>query len=322
MNQAETSRILNARQEDRSPERDRNDGITMESPSVSVIIPCFNEAGAIRRTVEEILAAIDTSGLKAVEVMVVDDGSNDGSAEILSELENLYGSRRMRVIGHSRNRGYGAALKTGIRRSHSELICITDADGTYPNELIPELVDEAADHDMLVGARIAEDVEYSKLRTIPKLFLVPWVSFLSGQDVPDINSGFRFFRRDVALRFLELLPNGFSFTTTITICMLRNNFDVAYIPISYRRRIGNSHIQPIKDTINFVHLISRTGMYFAPLRLLLPLVVALSICFILSLFYDAFVLRNLTDKTILIGFAALNILMFAMLADMIDKRNI
>lgn len=321
MNQAETSRILNAGQEERSPERDWNDGMTMASPSVSVIIPCFNEAGAIRRTVEEILAAIDTSGLQAVEVIVVDDGSHDGSAEVLRELEHLHGGRRMRVIGHSRNRGYGAALKTGIRRSHAELICITDADGTYPNDLIPQLVHKAASHDMLVGARTAEDVEYSKLRTIPKLFLVPWVSFLCGQEVPDINSGFRFFRRDVALRFLELLPNGFSFTTTITICLLRNNFDVVYVPIGYRRRIGNSHIQPIRDTINFVQLISRTGMYFAPLRLLSPLVLLLSFCFVLSLFYDTFMLRNLTDKTILLGFAALNILMFALLADMIDKRN-
>ena len=206
-------------------------------------------------------------------------------------------------------------------RSQATYICITDADGTYPNERIPEFLDILSRHDMVVGARIGEDVTYSKVRSIPKLILVPWVSFLCGGNVPDMNSGLRAFKRDIALRFLNLLPDGFSFTTTITICFMRNRYDVHFVPIGYTRRIGKSHIKPIRDTLRFVQLIGRTGMYFAPMRLLAPIFLLLSLCFLLSAFYDAFVLRNLTDKTILFAISSLNVFIFAMLADMIDKRT-
>ena len=109
-----------------------------------------------------------------------------------------------------RNQGYGASLKTGIRQSKREYICITDADGTYPNNRIPELIYivHNKDLDMLVGARIGKDVDYSKIRSIPKMILVPWVSFLCGSDVPDINSGLRVFKRKLALDFLNLLLMG------------------------------------------------------------------------------------------------------------------
>ena len=128
---------------------------------------------------------------------------------------------------------------------------------------------------MVVGARIGENVDYSKIRSIPKMILVPWVSFLCGTEVPDMNSGLRIFRRDRSLNFLKLLPDGFSFTTTITICLLRNRYAVEFIPISYTKRIGKSHIKPIRDTLRFTQLILRTGMYFAPMRLLAPLIAAL-----------------------------------------------
>ena len=123
------------------------------------------------------------------------------------------------------------------------------------------------------------------------------------------------------MNFLNLLPDGFSFTTTITICLLRNRYDVLFTPISYTKRIGKSHIKPIRDTIRFTQLIARTGMYFAPMRLLSPAVALLSVLFIISGLHDVFILKNITDKTILFAFSTLNLLMFALLADMIDKRS-
>jgi len=287
----------------------------------SIVIPCFNEKGSIAKTVEDILCQIEVNGLNKVEIIVVNDGSSDGTAELLTQLLDLNTERPLRVIHHRRNLGYGAALKSGIMRSDAEFICITDSDGTYPNERIPELIHLAKDHDMVVGARIGEDVTYSKLRTIPKLILVPWVSFLCGGNVPDMNSGLRVFRREVAMKFLSLLPDGFSFTTTITICMMRNRYDVVFVPINYTSRIGKSHIKPIQDTLRFVQLIGRTGMYFAPIRLLSPLIALLVLLFVTSALYDALVLGNLTDKTILLGVSSLNVFIFAMLADMIDKRT-
>ena len=289
--------------------------------SCSIIIPCFNESGAIESTIREIFSSIKPITVSAVEVIVVNDGSTDGSKETLDRLSNELQELPLRVVHHSRNLGYGAALKTGIQRSRAELICITDADGTYPNERIPELLQQAQEHDMVVGARIGQDVDYSKIRSIPKMILVPWVSFLCGANVPDMNSGLRVFHRDIALRYLKILPDGFSFTTTITICFLRNRRHVLFTPISYSRRIGKSHIKPIKDTLRFVQLIARTGMYFAPMRLLMPLCLLFAALFGASALFDILFLQDLTDKTILLAFISINVAMFAMLADMIDKRS-
>ena len=289
----------------------------------SIIIPCYNEKHAIRDTIEWILSVIRDSKLNNVEIIAVNDGSTDGSEQVLNALTKEHHSDDLLVVHHKRNQGYGAALKTGIRRSQSDYICITDADGTYPNDRIPDLIEQISskDLDMVVGARIGPNVEYSKIRSIPKMILVPWVSFLCGTEVPDMNSGLRIFRRDRSLDFLKLLPDGFSFTTTITICLLRNRYAVEFTPISYARRIGKSHIKPIQDTLRFTQLILRTGMYFAPLRLLSPLIVALATLFSISSLYDLTILNNLTDKTVLLGFASLNVFMFALLADMIDKRS-
>ena len=289
--------------------------------STTIIIPCFNEAGAIENTVNQIVAYIEDGQEHRCTLIVVDDGSTDGSRELLKQLSKETSQTSFRVVLHSRNLGYGAALKTGIQRSQSDLICITDADGTYPNERIPELLSQAQDHDMVVGARVGQDVNYSKIRSIPKMILVPWVSFLCGTNVPDMNSGLRVFRRDIAMRYLKILPDGFSFTTTITICFLRNRYDVLFTPISYSNRIGKSHIKPIKDTLRFVQLITRTGMYFAPMRLLMPMFFFFAALFSTSALYDIFILQDLTDKTILFAFICINIAMFALLADMIDKRS-
>ena len=289
--------------------------------SCSIVIPCFNESGAIEATIRDILSTLQSNSVTTAEVVVVNDGSTDGSKETLDQLSKELSEQPFRVIHHSRNLGYGAALKTGIRRSNAEIICITDADGTYPNQRIPDLLTLAESHDMVVGARTGDDVDYSKIRSIPKLILVPWVSFLCGTTVPDMNSGMRVFSRDIAMNFLNLLPDGFSFTTTITICLLRNRYNVLFTPISYTKRIGKSHIKPIRDTIRFTQLIARTGMYFAPMRLLSPAVALFGILFIVSGLHDVFILKNITDKTILFAFSTINVLMFALLADMIDKRS-
>ena len=288
----------------------------------TVVIPCYNEKNGIRETIENIYSIFAAEKVNNIEVIVVNDGSHDGTDAILNSLAEEFRDRNFHIVHHKRNQGYGASLKTGIRRSKSEYICITDADGTYPNNRIPELINiaQGKDLDMLVGSRVGEDVDYSKIRSIPKMILVPWVSFLCGSDVPDMNSGLRVFKRQLALDYLNLLPDGFSFTTTITICLFRNKYAVEYIPISYCRRIGKSHIKPIKDTLRFIQLITRTGMYFAPLRLLSPLIIALSALFLVSGTYDVASLKDITDKTVILGFASLNVLMFALLADMIDKR--
>lgn len=290
----------------------------MSDQQFTVILPCYNEEGAILDTISSLLDTLKDSG--HYELIVVNDGSTDASLRILQEAAQKYPA--LRVINHTRNRGYGAALKTGIRRARADLIVITDADGTYPNERIPELLEIAKDADMVVGARTAiGEVNYPFIRKIPKWFMIRYASWLAGQNIPDMNSGMRVFHKNVAEKFLNILPDSFSFTTTITLAMLTNYYNVRYVPIGYSSRIGKSKIKPIRDTLNFLQLIIRTGMYFAPLRVFSPIVVAMALAFLISLGYDAFYLRNLTDKTLIILMFTLNTALFALVADMIDKRS-
>lgn len=286
-------------------------------PDFSLIVPCFNEEGAIARTVSQLRSALEGAG--RYEIVLVDDGSLDSTGEELRKVWDADPS--LKVVTHKRNRGYGAALKTGIRHSSSDLIVITDADGTYPNERIPELVELAREADMVIGARTADDVEYPLIRKIPKVFLKAYADWVAGQDIPDLNSGMRVFRRSVVEKFFNILPDGFSFTTTITLAMLTNRYIVRYVPIGYSARIGKSKIKPIQDTLKFFQLILRTGMYFAPLRIFAPLLVIFFLAFMASLGYDLFVRHDLRESTLLLMILFLNSTMFALLADMIDKRS-
>jgi len=289
----------------------------MTQPEFSVVVPCYNEAGAILDTITSLKDSLEK--FESYELILVDDGSSDGTRELIDQAANS--DLRIKSLSHSCNRGYGAALKTGIRQSLSELIVITDADGTYPNDRIGDLLEVASHADMVVGARTGEGVTYPLIRKIPKVFLKAYASWLAGQPIPDINSGLRVFRRSVAERFFSILPDSFSFTTTITLAMLTNYYDVRYIPVSYSPRIGKSKIKPIRDTIRFIQLIIRTGTYFAPLRVFFPLVGLLFFAFLISLSYDIFILGNIADKTIIFLMFSMNTGMFALLADAIHKKG-
>jgi glycosyltransferase involved in cell wall biosynthesis len=283
----------------------------------SVVIPCYNEESAIEESLQSLRECLGDIG--PYEVIVVNDGSTDRTSEILEGRAREDAS--LRIIHHMRNQGYGAALKTGIRRASGRLVAIIDADGTYPYDRLPDLINRAESADMVVGSRTGEIVDYSFFRRIPKLFLKSYMQWLAGQGIPDMNSGLRVFRKSSAERFLKILPDTFSFTTTITLAMLRNHYNVQFVPINYSKRKGKSKIKPFHDTIRFAQLILRTGMYFAPLRVLLPPAFILFLGFCGSLCYDIFILRNLTDKSILLFMFSMNTTIFALLADMIDKRS-
>ena len=284
-------------------------------PDFSVVIPCYNEMGAIERTIEELRKAVPRG--TRFHMIVVDDGSTDDTKQILHKIPS---SDDLLILEHARNRGYGAALKTGIRAASTELIAITDADGTYPNERLPELVAACAQYDMVVGARTGDNVQYSKLRSIPKYFLRRWMSWIAKQNIPDINSGMRVFRKPIVEKFFSILPDTFSFTVTITLAMLTNYQPVLFVPISYSPRLGKSKIKPIRDTLRFILLILRTGVYFAPVRFFGPITLVLILFALARLSYDVFVLDDITDTSLLLFLFAMNTGMMTLLADMIDKR--
>ena len=284
----------------------------MEHPSISVVIPAHNEEGGLPEVLDGLRGRMEACG-RPFEIIVVDDGSSDRTASVAQ-------SRGVTVIRHKSNRGYGAALKTGIRAANGAYILICDGDGTYPPEAIPTLIDRIDDHDMVVGARTGPSVDIPFPRRVAKWFLRRLAIYLAESDIPDLNSGLRIFRRQAALDYFAILPSGFSFTTTITLAMLCNEGSVMYVPINYAKRRGRSKIRPLRDSFNFFTLILRTILYFNPLKIFVPVSLIAGLMFSLSLSYDVFVLRDLTEKTLIFLFGAVQLLAVGVLADMITKR--
>ena len=283
---------------------------TPTPPRVTIVVPAYNEENGIREVLEQ-FRSLDPD----YEILVVDDGSTDRTSEIVAE-------SGFKVIRHRVNRGYGASLKTGIRAAQGERIVITDADGTYPNERIPELVGLLEDYHMVVGARTGDKVHIPLIRRPAKKALNILANYLSETEIPDLNSGLRAFRKEDALRFFDILPSGFSFTTTITLSMHVNDLFVLYVPIDYHERKGSSKIRPIHDTLNFIALIVRTVMYFRPLKIFLPIAGFLFLLGVGVLAYSYFYTPKIMDASVSIIFmSAFQMAAIGLLADLIDKRS-
>lgn len=292
---------------------------SLTSRGVTIVVPAYNEELGIRGVVER-LCSLDLG--VSQEVLVVEDGSSDGTAAKLKELEAEFPA--LTVHRHPVNRGYGAALKTGFAAAANDVVIITDADGTYPEDRIPDLlarIDDGAE--MVVGARRGANVHIPLIRRPAKAALRWLASFLAGTRIPDLNSGLRAFRRELVLTYVPILPNGFSFTTTITLASLTNHHRVDYIDIDYAQRSGRSKIQPIRDTLRFIGLIVRTVLYFNPLKVFYPVVGILSLVLAGSLIHDFFYEKpaNLGDKSVLLFVAVVQVLSLGLLADLIEKKS-
>ncbi len=285
---------------------------------LSVVIPVFNEEGAILSTITSINGIFEQAGIENYELIIVNDGSTDKTSEILKENENL----SFRLLEHDQNKGYGRSLKTGILASNYDVVAITDADGTYPNERMPELFSEIKNHDMVVGSRNGEEVKIPLIRKPAKFVLRTLANYLAEYKIPDLNSGLRIFRKDKVLPFFGILPNGFSFTTTITLAMLTNSLKVKFVPINYLKRKGKSKIRPISDTLNFLLLICRTIIYFNPLKIFIPASVMFLLSSIIIFFYSLFFMNKILNTSVLILFVtSIQLLATGLIADLIDKRS-
>ena len=279
---------------------------------VAVVIPAYNERDGVGPTVDRVRAALATTPF-TFEVVVVDDGSTDDTAERAE-------TRECRVIRLPENRGYGAALKTGILKSRSEYVAIIDADGTYPPEMIPALLEQMHDVDMVVGARASDDSSIARARRPAKKVLGLLASYLAGRRIPDLNSGLRLMRRAVLVEFLHILPSGFSFTTTITLALLCNNRPVVYLPISCEPRVGSSKLRA-KEFSAFIMLVLRTVVLFNPLRVFLPLGTFLFLIGLSKLVYDLY-LWNLSDTAVMAFLAAIVVWSVGLLADMMARLQL
>lgn len=285
----------------------------METEQLTVVIPAFNEAQVIAQVLAELLAEFANHSIDA-EVIVVDDGSTDGTAEIAARAG-------VRVLQHHSNRGYGAALKTGILSATHEVVAIIDADGTYPARYLPEMLELIRDTDMVVGARIGPNVHIPLSRKPAKWVLNRLANYVTSTKIPDLNSGLRVFRRSIVLRYLHMLPDQFSFTTTITMAMLCDKYAVAYMPIDYGERAGKSKIAFWHAGV-FMILIMRMAVLFRPLRVFLPLV-GLSLAYgVAKMIIDLTLIgdRNISASAMMMMMSALVMLLIGMVADAIAIR--
>jgi len=280
-------------------------------PQVSVILPIFNEVGHLDQELKRIRKGLEASRY-SFEIIVVDDGSTDGSGEALGLRDDI------RLIQFRSNHGTGTARKAGTRAARGDVVVWTDADMTYPNEDIALLVDELAGFDQVVGARTSEKGTARALRFSAKWVMRRLASYLAETPIPDLNSGFRAFRRSVADQFLHLLPPGFSCVTTLTMAFLNHGYSVKYVPIDYATRAGSSKFHWWKDTRRYMKQIFRLVMAYQPLRIFGPIGFALFSIGAGKLVYDLWAHPfRVAGNTLLILFAALQLFAVGLLADLV-----
>jgi glycosyltransferase involved in cell wall biosynthesis len=230
---------------------------------VSVIIPAFNEAPAIGPVVARVRRVLEQASIP-VEVLVVDDGSSDGTADAAA-------AEGATVVSHPENAGYGRSLKTGILRATYDLIAITDADGTYPVERLPELLVLADRFDMVVGQRTGPAYLGNTAKRLARAMFRLIGEFAAGRKIPDINSGLRVFRRSQIVPFFPHISSGFSFTTTATLVYMLSGLFVHYVPIDYHPREGRSKVRYVRDTLRAFQIVVEAILRCNPIKVFLLL---------------------------------------------------
>lgn len=303
----------------------KREAMNKEPLQVSIVIPAFNEEAAVGAEVRNVRKTLQQAGVEH-EIIVVDDGSQDRTAD-----EAVRAGAR--VLKSLMNRGYGASLKTGITAAKYDMICITDADGTYPADQIPALLEQLRTADMVVGARVGQNVNIPLVRKPAKLMLGWLAERIAGRKIPDLNSGLRAFRRELAMQYFSVLSNKFSFTTTITLALMADDYSVLYHPIDYYARVGRSKIVP-RHFMDFVILVLRMAMLFQPLKVFIPAALTFGSLGVLKVIYDIATspLRHperdwsvlytpvLSTSAILLLLIGLQFLLIGMVADGVVRR--
>ena len=291
-------------------------------PLVTIVLPCYNEHEHVIEEVERICAAMDASGL-TYELLAIDDASTDDTLALLEEALPRF--PHMRLMPFRRNGGSGTARRIGTQDARGEIVVWTDADMTYPNERIPELVSMLVDdptYDQVVGARLTEEGTHKVLRVPAKWVIRKIAEKLSNSAIPDLNSGLRAFRRSVSLPYLRLLPPGFSCVTTITLAFLSNQHDIKYVPIDYAKRSGTSKFHFVKDAYRYILQVLRMVMYFNPLKVLMPPALWLIVIGVVKAVYDLFAhFGRFAVNTVLILITGMLIMALALLADLIVRSR-
>lgn len=278
----------------------------MDPSSVSIVIPALNEEAAIGGVVRGLRESFPDA-----ELIVVDDGSTDATAKIASDAGAC-------VISHERNRGYGAGLRTGTAAAAREYVLFCDSDGQHTVADVGRVIEAAEGYDMVVGAR-GQDSDAPLTRRPGKFVLARFANYLAGEKIPDLNSGLRIVRRDLLMKYIHLMPQGFSFSTTSTFAMLKTNRRIKWIPIKVEKRIGKSTVNQWKHGPQAMMLMLRLTMLFEPLKVFLDVAAILFALTLSSLAVDLFLTDEvgIADTTVLLSIATLMVFMFGLVCDQV-----
>ncbi|MBW1811383.1 MAG: glycosyltransferase family 2 protein [Deltaproteobacteria bacterium] len=279
-----------------------------EAPELSVVIPALNEEGALADVLARLKKVLAD---KTYEILLIDDGSDDETAKIGRE-------NGARVISHPYRKGNGAAIKRGIREALGQAILLMDADGQHPPEEIPRLLDELEGHDMAVGARAKGTGQKAHRWMANRLFSM-LASYLAAERIPDLTSGFRVLKAQVAKRYVDLLPNTFSYPSTLTITLARAGYTIAHVPIIADQSKSPSKIRPPADGLRFLYILLKVGVGLAPFRVFFPLSLVL---FLLGLGWYVFTYisyQRFTNMSALLLCTAVIIFMLGLIAEQIAQ---
>ena len=283
------------------------------SLDVSVVLPVFNEQGHATTEIARIRKALEQSAY-SFEIIVVDDGSTDNSLEEIKRIQGI------RVIRLGSNCGTGVARRIGTRAARGSTVVWTDVDMTYPNDRIPDLVANLEGYDQVVGARESEAGTKKLLRVPAKWAIRRLASYLLKTPIPDLNSGFRAFRRDVGQQFIHQLPSGFSCVTTLSMSFLANGYSINYMPIQYKQRSGSSKFHAWTDTKRYLKQVVRMVLSYEPLRVFLPAGFFFGTIGVAKLLYDVIGKDfRVATNTLLILFVAFQFFMVGLLADLVVR---
>jgi polyisoprenyl-phosphate glycosyltransferase len=292
-------------------------------PYVTVVLPCYNEGAHVLAEIDRISAALDASEFD-YELLCIDDASTDDTLAVLRAALTDY--PRLRVLPFRRNGGSGTVRRIGTQLARGEIVVWTDADMTYENERIPELVRILHDdpsYDQVVGARTSEEGTHKWARVPAKWLIRKIAEWLTTSRIPDLNSGLRAFRREVSLPYLHLLPAGFSCVTTLTIAFLSNQHDILYVQTVYAKRAGQSKFRFVHDAYRYILQVLRMVMYFDPLRVLMPVALWLLVIGFVKAVVDLFRYQSLylANNTVLLVVTGVMIATLALLADLVVRSR-
>lgn len=231
---------------------------------ISVVIPVYNEEEAIVKTLEGLQDVLEKH-FKEYEIIVVDDGSIDTTFERIAKAK----IRKISLIKHVENLGYGKSLLDGITTAKFSCVAIIDGDGSYDPKDIGKLYPYFSQYDMVVGARQGKEYRRGVWKRPARKFFKILAEYASGRKIPDVNSGLRIFKKEIALDFRDSLCTGFSFTTTMTLIFLLNNYYVKYVPIEYVKREGKTKVNHFRDTFRVGQIIVQAILYYNPIKLFL-----------------------------------------------------